>query len=326
MSFSKPINRRKFLGQTAVAAAASTLPLSAMAQHLPTGDIVKRYIPGTHEALPVVGMGATNVFRSYPEEGGKELSQQVLQAMINMGGRLCDTPSPGFNEPDAVDPVFGEMMKDMGGIQNDLFLTNKISTPRSEPGREAGLADAEWAIDYLGKDPIDLLLVHNMKDIENLYPVVQELKAEGRTRYIGVSRTRTTDFTALKDFMRRERPDFILLGYSPFQQEPADQDVMAIAQDLGIALIAAEAFKAGEDGLFFSRVAGVEIPEFAKEIGIESWAQYSLKWILGDPAMTSIVVETSNPHHVVDNMTAAYGEFPDQALRKKMSDFLLNLG
>lgn len=325
MPFFKPINRRKFLGQTAAVAAASALPLGAFAQHgTPMGDIVKRYIPGTHEALPVVGLGAPEIFRSYREEGGKQASQQVLQAMIDMGGRLCDTPA--FFEPGMADPVFGEIMNDLGGIQKDLFLTNKISTPKSPPGKAAGKAEAEWAIDYLGKDPLDLLLVHNMRDVENIYPVAKELKAEGRTRYIGVSRTREANFTALKDFMKKERPDFVLTGYSPFQQEPADQDVMAIAQDLGIAMIGVEAFKAGEDGLFFSTVAGVEIPDFAKEIGIESWAQYSLKWILGDPAITSVVVETSSPHHVVDNMTAAYGEYPDQALRKRMSDFLLNLG
>ena len=75
---------------------------------------------------------------------------------------------------------------------------------------------------------------------------------------------------------------------------------MAIAQDLGIAMIAVEAFKAGEDGALFNVVDGVEVPEFAKEIGIETWAQYSLKWILGDPAMTAVVTETSRPHHVVD--------------------------
>ena len=323
MSFTKPINRRQFLGQTAAAAAASTLPLSAMAQHLPAGDIVKRYIPGTHEANPVVGIGAPDVFFKYREEGGKALSQQVLQAMIDMGGRLCDTPA--YFEPNIQDPVFGEIMDDMGGIQNELFLTTKISLPNSPIGRAAGIADAERAFNYLGKDPVDMMLVHNMYDMENKYPIVKEYKAEGRARYIGVSRTRTEDFSELKDFMIREEPDVVVLGYSPFQQGPAEQDVMAIAQDLGIAMIAVEAFKAGEDGAMFGKVAGLEIPDFAKEIGIESWAQFALKWILGDPAMTAVVTETVRPHHVIDNMTAAYGEYPDQALRKRMSDFLLAL-
>lgn len=326
MSFSKPISRRKFINRTAAVAVSSALPLlvSCAGRPASAGNIVSRTIPGTQESLPVVGLGAPDIFRAYGKDGGKELSQQVLQTMIDMGGRLCDAPA--FFAPGMPDPVFGEIMNDLGGVQKDLFLTNKISTPRSTSGREAAFAEAEWAIKFLDKDPIDLLLVHNMKDIENMYPVAKELKDDGRTRYIGVSRTRTTDFNALKDFMKKERPDFVLVGFSPFQQKPEEQEVMAIAQDLGIAMVAVEAFKAGGDGLFFSKVAGVEIPDFAKEIGIESWAQYSLKWILGNPAMTSVVVETSKPHHVVDNMTAAYGDFPDQALRKRMSDYLLNLG
>lgn len=321
MSFSKSINRRQFLGQTAAAAAVGSLPLSAIAQHTPpTGDIVKRYIPGTLEALPVVGVGGPANFWKYPEEGGKEASQQLLQTVIDMGGRLCDTPA--FFRENEPYPVFGEIMNDMGGIQNDLFLTTKISHPATDVGRDIGIFEAERAIEVLGKDPVDLLLVHNMRDMPNKYPVVKEFKAEGRARYIGVSRTREPDFSGLKDFMREEKPDFVMIGFSLFQQGPEEQDVMALAQDLGIAMIGVEAFKAGEDGALFNIVSGVEVPEFAKEIGIESWAQYALKWILGNPAMTSVVMETRNPGHIIDNMTAAYGEMPDQAMRKKMSDFV----
>ena len=324
MSFSNPINRRQFLGQTAAAAAVGSLPLGALAQRMPPmGDIVKRYIPGTHEALPVVGVGGAPGFWKYPEEGGKEASQLILQTVIDMGGRLCDTPA--FFRENEPNPVFGEIMNDMGGIQDDLFLTTKISHPATPVGRDVGIFEAERAIEVLGKDPVDLLLVHNMRDMPNKYPVVQEFKAEGRARYIGVSLTRHTDFTGLKDFMRKENPDFIMTGYSIFQQGPEEQDVMVMAQDLGIAVIGVEAFKAGEDGALFNIVSGVEVPEFAREIGIESWAQYALKWILGNPAMTSVVMETSSAHHIIDNMTAAYGEFPDQATRNKMSDFLLDL-
>ena len=164
-----------------------------------------------------------------------------------------------------------------------------------------------------------------MKDITDKYAVVKEFKESGRARYIGVSRTREPDFTELKNFMRKEKPDFVMIGFSIMLQGAEEQDVMALAQDLGIAMIGVEAFKAGDDGAFFSLVSDVEIPEFAKEIGIESWAQYALKWILGNPAMTSVVMETSKPHHIIDNMTAAYGEIPDQATRKKMSDFVQTL-
>ena len=298
--------------------AASTLPLGAFAQHsAPMGDIVKRFIPGTHEALPVVGIGAPSIFINYPDEGGKDLSQQVLKTFMDTGGRLCDTPA--FFRPN--DPIFGEMMTEMGNIQDDLFLVTKITVP----GKEAGVAHMERCLNYLGKDPVDMALVHNMNDMSNNWGTLKDYKAEGRARYIGVSLTRKTDYTDLTNFMKTEKPDVVMTGFSITQQGPAEQDVMAIAQDLGIAIIAVEPFKAIDDGAFFSMVSGVEIPEFAKEIGIESWAQYSLKWILGEPAMTSVMMETSTPRHVIDNMTAAYGEFPDQATRKKMSDFLLAL-
>jgi len=324
MPFSKPISRRQFLGQTAAAAAAASLPLGAFAQDIPSlGDIIERTIPGTDETLPIVGVGGAGDFWTYPEEGGKEASQKLLQTVIDMGGRLCDTPA-FFREGEPI-PVFGEIMDDMGGIQDKLFLTTKISHPATPVGRDIGIFEADRAIEVLGKDPVDLLLVHNMKDIENKYPILKEYKDAGRARYIGVSRTREPDFTGLKEFMQNERPDFVMIGFSLFQQGPEEQDVMALAQDLGIAMIGVEAFKAGEDGALFNIVSGVEVPDFAKEIGIESWAQYALKWILGNPAMTSVVMETSKTHHIIDNMTAAYGEIPDQATRKKMSDFVLDL-
>ena len=313
----KPVNRRQFLQQGTALGAAATLPLSVQAQQtMPTGDIVKRYIPGTHEALPVVSLGAAPIFINYPDEG-KSLSHEVLGNFIQSGGRVCDTPT--FFRPN--DPVFGEIMTEMGGLQNDLFLITKIATS----GKEGGIAHLERSLNYIGKDPIDAALVHNMNDMPNNWPTLKQYKEEGRARYIGVSLTRQTDYTALKDFMTAERPDIVMTGYSITQQGPEEQGVLALAQDLGIAVLGVEPFKAIDDGAFFSMVSGVEIPDFAREYGIESWAQYSLKWILSHPALTSVVMETSTPRYVFDNMHAAYGEYPDQETRQRMSDFLLDL-
>lgn len=314
----KTIDRRAFLQKSVAAGAVTTLPFNTQAQQtMPTGDIVKRYIPGTHEALPVVSMGAAPVFINYRDDGGKDLSHEVLGNFIQAGGRVCDTPT--FFRPN--DPVFGEIMTEMGGLQDDLFLITKIAAA----GKEAGIAHLERSLNYLGKDPIDAALVHNMNDMPNNWPTLKQYKEEGRARYIGVSLTRQTDYTALTEFMKAEKPDIVMTGYSITQQGPEEQDVLAIAQDLGIAILGVEPFKAVDDGAFFSMVSGVEIPDFAREYGIESWAQYSLKWILSHPALTSVVMETSTPRHVIDNMNAAYGEYPDQATRKLMSDFLLDL-
>jgi len=72
----------------------------------------------------------------------------------------------------------------------------------------------------------------------------------------------------------------------------------------------------------FSLVAGKPLPEWVSEFDCETWAQFSLKYILSHPAITSVVTETSKVKHVVDNMRAGYGRLPDVATRQRMSEYL----
>jgi aryl-alcohol dehydrogenase-like predicted oxidoreductase len=124
--------------------------------------------------------------------------------------------------------------------------------------------------------------------------------------------------------MKEEKPDFLMIGYSVTQQGPAKR-ILPLAADIGVATIAAEPFKAFEDGAFFDAVAGKKLPDWTSEFDCESWAQFSLKYILSNPAVTSVVTETSKVKHVIDNMRAGYGRLPDEATRQKMSDYLLSL-
>ena len=98
--------------------------------------------------------------------------------------------------------------------------------------------------------------------------------------------------------MRAERPDFIMTGYS-IHHPLAAETTLPLAADLGIAVLIVEAFKATEDGGIFPIVAGRPLPEWAAEHDIESWAQYSLKYILSNPAVTGIVTETRQVRQLV---------------------------
>jgi len=320
MQSDKFINRRRFVTGSAAIAAAASLPFSLTSCSQNTiaplsGGMRTRLIPGTNEALPVVGLGAPDVFFKLPEEG-KELPMSLVQTMMEQGGRVIDAPA--FFREDK-DPILGELLTEMD-LQDDLFLTGKVPVQ----GREEGIAHLERIMKYLDKKPMDLLMIHNMRDMVH-WPTLKQWKDEGKVRYIGVSRTRTTDFTELEQFMRTERPDFVLIGYSITQQGPAER-ILPLASDLGIAIIVVEAFKATEDGAFFKVVSGKELPDWTAEIDCESWAQFSLKWILSNPAVTTVVTETSKVKHVIDNMRGGYGRLPDPAMRKEMSDHLLAMG
>ena len=310
MSILNPLNRRKFLTQSALLAGAASLPLGSFAQETMRANV----IPGTDESLPVVGLGAPRAFIELPPEG-KELPISLIEAMMDVGGTVIDTPA--FFRPDV--PVLGEILTEMG-VKDDLFLIGKVTVD----GKEEGIAHLEKLVANLGKRPIDCLLVHNMRQMEVQWPTLKQWKEEGKVRYIGVSRTRTEDFASLEKFMKDEKPDFLMIGYSITQQGPADR-VLPLAEDLGVAVVGAEPFKAFDDGAFFQVVADKKLPEWTSEFDCESWAQFSLKYILSNPAITTIVTETGSVKHVIDNVRAGYGRLPDQATRKRMSDHLLSL-
>ncbi len=316
------LDRRRFLTGSAAIAASMTLPAiervaGATINPGPSdgsSGMRTRQIPGTDEFLPVVGLGAPRPFIEMPEEG-KALPISLIQAMIDEGGLVIDTPA--FFRPDV--PVIGELMQEMS-VQDDLFLITKITVA----GKEAGQAHLEKAVANLNKRPVDAILIHNMRDLDVHWSTLRDWKESGRARYIGVSLTRQTDYSDLIAFMKRERPDFVMTGYSITQQGPEDE-VLPLAADLGIGIFGAEPFKAFEDGAYFSVVAGHELPEWTAEFDCQSWAQFSLKYILSHPALTCVVTETSKTKHVVDNMGAGLGRLPDAAMRKRMSDFLLSL-
>lgn len=63
---------------------------------------------------------------------------------------------------------------------------------------------------------------------------------------------------------------------------------------------------------------GQPLPDFAREIEIESWAQFFLKWVMGHPAVTCVLCGTSNPDHVTDNLGTLRGPLPDAEMRARM--------
>ena len=310
MSNGYEMNRRKFLLQSAALAAATSLPMVAMAQE----KMRTRLIPGTEEALPVVGLGSPEPFRRMTD-AGIDLPKSLVQSMMDMGGKLIDTPP--FIRPDI--PVIGEILQEMD-VTDDLFLTTKITVS----GKEEGIAHIERLMAALNKKPMDLLMVHNMRDLDTHWATLKDMKDAGRTRYIGVSLTRNDDYVALDKFMKAEKPDFIMTGYSIFNPM-AEETALPLAADLGVSVLVAEAFKADDDGSFFAKVSGKELPDWTAEFDCESWAQFALKYVIANPAVHCVATETSKVKHVIDNMGAGYGRLPDEATRKRMREYVLTL-
>ena len=310
------LTRRDYLKLTALAGAASFLPTSLL-KAVESGDLISRAIPKTGEKLPIVGLGSSATFRSVA--GGDDVSAltEVLRALVDNGGTVFDT-APAYG---ASEEVAGQIAHDEGMTETIFWATkvNVVARGSADPADPAAVrAQLDRSFERAHKDPIDLVQVHNLADLPTQMPITLEYKEEGRIRYVGTTATNPGRDAALEQAMKDYPIDFIGVDYAVDNRRAADR-ILPLAQELGIAVLIYVPF--GRSRLF-ARTKGMEIPEWAKEFGVNSWGQFFLKYVAAHPATTCVTPATSKAKNMLDNMGAAYGELPDAAILRKMEELV----
>jgi diketogulonate reductase-like aldo/keto reductase len=141
------------------------------------------------------------------------------------------------------------------------------------------------------------------------------------TRYVGVARHRESYHQEMMDLMEAGVVDFVQVNYSMLEPE-AEKRLLPMAQDKGVAILTNRPFLNGE---YFKLVKGHELPAWTQEFDCHSWAQFSLKFIVSNPAVTCVLTETAKPHHAVDNLGGGMGRLPDPETRERMRKLLLQM-
>ena len=73
------------------------------------------------------------------------------------------------------------------------------------------------------------------------------------------------------------------------------------------------------------RAAPAWFPDWARDFA-PSWAQFFLKFLLTNDAVTAVIPATAKAEHMRDNLAAGRGRMPDAALRARMLAYLDQLG
>ena len=309
------LNRRDCLTYTATTCAASALlPGLVSAQ---TGGAIKRAIPKTGEEISIIGLGSSATFSQLAMANDLDPLKQVFQTMIDAGGTVFDT-APSYGRGSAEEAA-GQIATELG-LTNQIFWATKVNVAgRGGPADPAqARAQIERSFELIGADSIDLIQVHNVADIPTQLGILKELKEAGRVRYIGTTSTSKRQYEALAEWMRTEPLDFIGIDYA-VDNTSATEEIFPIARDRGIAVMVYMPF--GRTRLW-NRIEGHEVPEFAREFGVESWAQFFLKFAAAHPDVTTVTPATSKAHHMLDNMGAALGRLPDAAEQQQMVEFI----
>jgi diketogulonate reductase-like aldo/keto reductase len=270
--------------------------------------MMTRPIPSTGEPMPVIGLGTWRAFDVGTDETGRRPLREVLQRLLDAGGRIIDT-SPMYGRAEAVG---GDLLAELGARPR-AFLATKVWTT----GRERGIEQIRRSAQLLRTEVIDLMQIHNLVDWRTHLATLRGMKEEGRVRYIGITHYTSGALPELARILRAEPGiDFVQLGYSVAAPR-AEAELLPTALERGVAVIANQPLERGD---LLRRVRGRPLPEWAHEFDCASWSQLFIKYILAEPAVTCVIPATGNPDHMKDNLAAGFGALPDAQQRRRIRE------
>ena len=270
-------------------------------------SLITRAIPESGERLPAVGLGTAYVF-DRDDETTRQKAAAVVQALVDGGGqpdrhrldlwrcrerarrgdrgrRRCATSSS--SPPSSKSPDAAELKRSL------TRLKTREARPAATPqrARSAAIAGAVQGMEGARRVPLHR---HHL-DLARRFPAVEAV-------------------------LEREKPDFVQIDYSLDDRE-AEKRILPLAAEVKAGVLTALPFGRGR---LFRAVHGKELPDWAKAFA-GSWAQFFLKYLLGDPRVTAVIPGTADPAHMTDNLGAMRGPLPDADQRRRMAEFVASL-
>ncbi|MBV9786177.1 MAG: aldo/keto reductase [Acidisphaera sp.] len=302
-------------GGLGIAPFLSAIPAAAQPMAIAT-----RPIPSSGEHLPVIGLGTDQDWRSDTPEYRAALSA-ILRTLIAGGGSVVDTAS-NYGGYFLAEPMLGEIFAE-SGLRPRIFISTKV-----EEHYWLSLSTVQASLRRLGLSKIDLIQIHSgsyspVSAGQSLAPL-RDWKERGLVRYIGITTDSDRYFDDIEAIMRRWKPDFIELNYSLRDRE-AEKRLLPAAAELGVATLIDLPFGGHGSHSLFYKVQGKPVPDWARDFDAATWAQFFLKYLLGNGAVTAVIPGTNKVEHMEDNLGAGRGRLPDVAQRQRMAQFFTEL-
>lgn len=231
--------------------------------------------------VPVVGMGTWKTFDTDADRA--PLVAEALAAGVD----LFDSS-----------PMYGKAEDALGrgleGKRDQALVATKIWTDSAAAGRR----QAEHALRLYGT--VDVYQVHNLVGLEHQVNLLEELKDQGKVRVIGATHYEEHAFPELMQLMRTGRLGMVQVPYNPLRPEAA-RSVLPLAQERGLGVLVMSPL---QYGVLDARPR----PEELAELGVETWPEAVIKWIVSDPRVSCVLTATSRPGRITSNARA--GERP----------------
>lgn len=300
------INRRKFLGLSALAGGAMVVPQTAMASvkeettGTKDGKIAVRTLGKTGIEVPVLSMG---VMRSD--------NPAVVRAAYNSGITFFDTAhgyQRGRNEE-----MLGEFFKDKD--RNSFFIATKVKPALSSENFEAEYEEhLNTSLRRLQMDYVDIFYAHAIEntgicvlDDPRLVKVLKKFKEEGKIRHIGFS-THANKPAQIDEAIRTGIYEVCLISYN-FKLNILPELDAAIQRgvDAGMGFVAMK-----------TMTGGVEDAEGKKQVN----GAACLRWVWQNPNITTAIPGFTSFDMLDNCLEAAYRPQLDDVDKKYLAGLI----
>ena len=232
--------------------------------------------------VSVVGMGT---WQTLDTPQGRD---DVVSAALDAGSTFLDS-SPMYGESERT------LAQGLGDRRDEAFVATKLWTPDDGEAER----QAERALDLYGR--VDLYQVHNLVRTPKRLDLLEELQHEGKVGAIGATHYSPSAFNDLEQVMRSGRITAIQIPYNPRERE-VERRILPLAEELGIGVVVMRPLGAG------ALVRNAPKAQELEPLGVETWAQALLKYVLSDKRITVAIPASSKAERVTQNALA--GEPP----------------
>lgn len=247
----------------------------------------RRRLGATSIEVPAIGMGTWRTFDT--NEDRRPLVETALEA----GMDLFDS-SPMYGRAEST------LARALEGIRDRVIVATKIWTG----GADEGERQAQHAVELFGH--VDVYQVHNLLNLRAQLALLERLKSQGSVRAVGATHYQESAFGEMAQLMKSRRLDMVQIPYNPLRRA-AEREILPLAESLGLGVLVMSPL---QDGILDRRPTAAQLDE----LGVETWAQALLKWITGDPRVSTVLTATQQPDHVRENARAGDPPFftPEQ--------------
>ena len=278
------------------------------------------------------GTGWASAVGQIDVDGARRQIDLAREAGVNLFD-TADVYSDGTSEE-----ILGQAL---GSDREDVLVATKVRMPTGTGPNDAGLSrhhiirGAEASLRRLGTDYIDLYQVHEwdgQTPLEETLSALDSLVQSGKVRYVGASNF--TGWHLMKALWTSERHNYQRFVsqqiYYSLQARDAESELVPVSIDQGLGILVwspiaggllSGKYRRGVDAPAGSRHLGewseppvhdedklYDTIEVLVEIGESrgvSAAQVALAYIIGKPAVTSVIVGARTEEQLSDNLASA---------------------